>query len=388
MNSGSRLRNVHLATALAKRCQVTLLRVLQPGDRDLDPAEGPVFEESLTARKKKSYTPGMIAKGILGPLPVTVVNYASKDVAERLKITLEQRPFDAVQMETSNLFSYLDIIRSAPGSPAVLLDWHNIDSELMARYASETKSLPKKLIASRTATLLQSLERTLLNVCDAHTVVSERDKAELLKHNPQANVRVVPNGVDVTAFAYYETTPPGSNLLFVGSMDYHANVDAVLWFTREVWPVIAERFPALKFKIVGRSPAREVQMLASDKIEVTGTVDDVRPFYAGACVVVAPLRVGSGTRLKILEAMSMGVPVIATSLGAEGIDVVDEENILLADSAESMVNAIARAVQDADLRGRLISAARRLVRERYDWAIIGESLYRTHLELAQSRAGR
>ncbi len=367
---------------------MTLLRVLQPQDPDETRAEAALFEDFLVARKGPNYKPGALVKGMLGPTPVTVLNYKSKNVADCLRSILNKKPFDAVQMETSNLFSYLDIIRSAPSRPLVLLDWHNIDSELMARYSSEAGGLPKKLIARRTASLLKALEAKLVNLCDAHTVVSEVDKQKLLRHNPSANVTVIPNGVDSTKFSPSDAPSDHRSLLFVGSMDYHANADSVMWFARTVWPEISRRYPSLKFNIVGRSPARNIQLLASDKICVTGTVDDVRPFYADALAVIVPLRVGGGTRLKILEAMAMGVPVISTRLGAEGVTAADGQEILLADSEPEMMAALDRITTDMQFRQELATRARRLVEQCYDWSSIGYQLRTVYLDLLKSRDHR
>jgi sugar transferase (PEP-CTERM/EpsH1 system associated) len=386
VNSGSRLRNVHLATALATRFSVTLLRILQPHDPDETPAEAALFEDSLAVRKGRSYGPGAVVKGILGPIPVTVLNYRSKDVAACLRSVLARKPFDAVQMETTNLFSYLDIIRSAPNRPLVLLDWHNIDSELMARYSSEAGGLPKRLIARRTASLLHKLEANLMKLCDAHTVVSDVDRQKLLRHNPEANVAVIPNGVDSAGFSSSGVPSHCCSLLFVGSMDYHANTDSVMWFAQTVWPEISRKYPSLKFNIVGRSPGRSIQSLASDKIRVTGTVDDVRPFYADALAVVVPLRVGGGTRLKILEAMAMGVPVISTTLGAEGVAAKHGQEILLADSVQEMLRALERITTDMQFRNDLAARARELVEQNYDWSSIGHRLQTVYLDLLKSRA--
>jgi glycosyltransferase involved in cell wall biosynthesis len=376
---------VHLASALAKRSKVTLLQILQPDDEVPAPAEASLFEAFLTARKNRSYTPVTVLKGVLGPLPVTVVNYQSADAADCLAATLRQEKFDAVQMETSNLFSYLDIIRQAPGNPAVVLDWHNIDSELMSRYASETANLGKKLIARRTASLLLRLERKLMRVCDAHTVVSEVDRAKLLQHNPGASVTVVPNGVNSAAFATSLPDAPGNTLLFVGSMDYHANADAVTSFTQNAWPTISKKFPSLKFVIVGRSPGREVRMLASEKIHVTGTVNDVRPFYANALAVIVPLRVGGGTRLKILEAMAAGVPVISTTIGAEGILARHGQEIFLADSTQQIIDALEFLLRNPVLWRNMAEAARLLASKHYDWASIGDRLHNVYSDLIASR---
>jgi glycosyltransferase involved in cell wall biosynthesis len=377
---------VHLASALARRSKVTLLQVLQPDDEVPAPPEVSLFEQFLTARKNRSYTPAAILKGVLGPLPVTAVNYQSKDVADRLAATLRQEPFDAVQIEASNLFSYLDIICQAPGNPAVVFDWHNVDSEFMSRYASETANWGKKLIARRTANLLLKLETELMRACDAHTVVSEVDRAKLLEHNPRASVTVIPNGVDSAAFA----TPlhaPGNTLLFVGSMDYHANAGAVMWFAQNAWPAISKKFPFLKFVIAGRSPGPEVRMLASDNIQVTGTVEDVRPFYANALAVIVPIRVGGGTRLKILEAMAAGVPVISTTIGAEGIVGHHGREIFLADSTEQMIDALESLVRDPILWRNMAEAGRLFATKHYDWASIGDRLYHLYTELIASRRG-
>jgi glycosyltransferase involved in cell wall biosynthesis len=378
---------VHLASALAGRSKVTLLQILQPDDEVPAPAEASAFEAFVTARKKRSYTPVTVLKGILGPLPVTVVNYQSQDATDRLAATLREEKFDAVQMETSNLFSYLDIIRRAPGNPAVVLDWHNIDSELMSRYASETANWGKKLIARRTASLLLKLESKLMRVCDAHTVVSEVDRAKLLRHNPGASVTVIPNGVNSAAFSSPLPDAPGNTLLFVGSMDYHANVDAVTYFAQNAWPAISKRFPSLKFVIVGRSPGRDVRMLASDKIQVTGTVDDVRPFYAKALAVIVPLRVGGGTRLKILEAMAAGVPVISTTIGAEGIVAQHGREIFLADSTERIIDALELLVANPVLWRNMAEAGRLLASKHYDWTSIGDRLHNLYSELIASRRG-
>jgi polysaccharide biosynthesis protein PslH len=358
--------------------------MLHPQDREQTPPEATLFEEFLTVRKPRSYTPEMVVKGMKGPVPVTVLNYTSKDIAECLAETLRRRKFDAVQLETSNLFSYLEIIRATPNNPAVLLDWHNIDSELMSRYASGSANPAKRWIARRTANLLSDLETKLMGLCDAHTVVSERDRSKLLERNPVARVKVIPNGVDSHAFAPTGSPAKGKSLLFVGSMDYHANVDAAVWFANDVWPGISERFPSLQFNVVGRSPAQEVRALASERIRISGTVEDVRPYYSDAMAVIVPLRVGGGTRLKILEAMAMGVPVISTKLGAEGIDYRNERDILLADSTEQMIQAVERIMTDSSLRCQLGQAGRRLVSEHYDWTAIGGRLYDVHSELTKT----
>jgi len=168
-------------------------------------------------------------------------------------------------------------------------------------------------------------------------------------------------------------------------MDYHANIDAVTWFSRAAWPEIARNHPDIHFMIVGRDPAPEVRALTSDRIHVTGTVDDVRPFYASAVAAVVPLRSGSGTRLKILEAMAAGIPVVSTRMGAEGIEAEDDVHLLLADSGPEIAAAVRRVASSAETRTRLSQAARALVYRVYDWSVIGKQLFGIHADLVESR---
>jgi polysaccharide biosynthesis protein PslH len=158
--------------------------------------------------------------------------------------------------------------------------------------------------------------------------------------------------------------------VFVGLMRYHANVDGAVWFAHEIWPAIRNRFPGKILTIVGANPAPEVLALSTQpQIEVTGTVPDVKPYYADAFAAIVPLRVGGGTRLKILEAMAAGVPVVSTAIGAEGLDVQPGENILFADTVEEWGTCLT-TVSVQTHAARLRAAACALVKSKYDWSVI------------------
>lgn len=395
MNTGARLRNFHLANALAQQCSVTLVQLLQPGETPSDSHEKTNFERVLNFRKDRSYTPDKLLRGLIGPVPIPVLNYSSAAVSRRLSELLEEGAFDAVQVESIHLFQYLGIIRAARNHPPILFDWHNIESRLMWRYAEQENNLAKRIVARRTAQLLERVELRCLRVCDAHSVVSECDKIELLKRHPTAAVHVIPNGVDANFYSNYSTEVGGCNgsrshrtLLFVGSMDYHANIDAVGWFVRDIWPSLSREFPELEFTVVGRNPPASIHALASSRVRITGTVDDVRPFYSRALALVVPLRVGGGTRLKILESMAAGVPVISTTLGAEGLEANHSEHFLLADSAEEMASAIRFLLEDSVRTSRLIESAKALVAEEYDWMVLRERLFDVYHEMTARRSSR
>jgi glycosyltransferase involved in cell wall biosynthesis len=344
----------------------------------------------ITLDKGRTYTTSKILRGLAGPIPLTVLNCWSRRMVSELMEAFRFRRFDSVQLEGVHLMEYLPVIRKALGSPAIVVDWHNIESELMWRYAGTSVNRLRKLAAKRTAKLIERAEDRLLGTVAVHTVTSERERQKLLARRPGASVQVIPNGVDTEYYAGLQALRRTSlgrvkpSILFVGSMDYHANIDAVTWFSRTVWPEIARTHPDLEFMIVGRHPVLEVRSLTSDRIRVTGTVEDVRPFYASAVAAIVPIRSGGGTRLKILEAMAAGVPVVSTRLGAEGIDVAHNADILLADSGPDIATAISRIVSSPETRN-MLSAAGRVLAARYDWSVIGEKLYRIHDGLVRVR---
>jgi polysaccharide biosynthesis protein PslH len=390
LTSGNRLRDYYLARELAKRASVTFVEMCHPGEAPSHPPNDSGFDEIISLKKGSGYTPDKIVRGFVGPIPLTALNYFDANSAAALASLLARKSFDTLQIEGVQLSSFLPIIHGAQNPPSILVDWHNIESELMQRYSENQTMWPKKLLAKRTATLLQRTEKALLERCTAHTVASEREQEKLLALDPAAKIHVIPNGVDTNCFS--SATSPimqrsngndkaKRSILFVGSMDYHANIDAVCWFATEVWPSIAKKHPELEFVIVGRNPSLAVRQLASASVRVTGTVDDVRPFYSSASAVVVPLRVGSGTRLKILEAMAAAVPVISSGLGAEGISAVHDVHLLRADSGPEILEAVDRIVTSPETSSRLAKAARDLVAQRYDWTKLGEELYRIHKDL-------
>ena len=391
-DTGAKLRDYYLASQLAARCTVTYLGLRDPSEASSEPPPAESgFAAYHSAARESTYTVSKLVRGLIGPTPLTVLNYSSARVSRILAEILQAGSFDAIQMEGVHLSAYLPVIRSAASRPLILADWHNIESEILHRYSQVNPSPIRRAYAWRTANLLERAETRFLAACDVHTVTSERERGRLQARNASAEIHVIPNGVDVQYFGAQvpDQGSPRTNLLFAGSMDYSANVDAVVWFVNNIWPELNQEHPALSFTIVGRDPTAEVRALAADRVNVTGTVPDVRPYYSGALAAVVPLRIGSGTRLKILEAMAAGIPVISTRLGAEGLDLEDGTNILLADSAGEMIAAVNRLATSPELWLRLSRSGREMVSRSYDWRALTEDLYRIHcaaIERARQRA--
>jgi polysaccharide biosynthesis protein PslH len=385
--TGAKLREYHLARQLKTRVELTVLAFSKESMADAPP----FCHDLVTVPPPEKYTVWKLIRGAVGRTPVSVLNYTTEAMRRSLADLLEPRQFDIVQIEGTQMAGYADVIQASPQAPAVVYDWHNIESELMLGYAAHAGNWSKRFYARLTADRLNLLEEAMLRTGAAHLVCSPREKEKLIGIAPEASVVVVANGVDVGHFSNPEksSVPEGGRirLVFVGSMDYHANIEAAIHFARNVWPRIVEDFPHLRLTLVGSKPAAEVRSLASlPGVEVTGTVPDVRPYYAQSVAAIVPLGTGGGTRLKILEAMAAGVPVISTAIGAEGLDLTPGEDILLAETELEWRKAIRRVLMEAGAAEKLAINGRERVRRSYDWKIPGDILFGTYEKLLAMRS--
>jgi len=357
---------------------VTQIGFITPGHTP-DASPGGAAPRFIPVPRHGSYRPLDLVRGVMGSVPFSVLNYTRREMTGALQRLLSEERFDIVQLESIHLAGYLPVIRAAANPPrAIVCDWHNIESEVLQRYGDTTPSLPRRAYARHAARKLREYERSFVQACNLHIAVSERDRETLRQFGAREPIAVIENGVDIRQFSFSEAgdaPPKRYRVVFVGAMDYHANIDGAAFFAREVWPQVAASLPDATFTIVGRNPSGEVSALArGERIEVTGTVPDVRPYYQEALVAVAPLRVGGGTRLKILEAMAAGVPVVSTTLGAEGLAAQADADYLLADTGTAMAQAILDLARDPVRCARVAAAGRELVQRRYDWAALGDEL--------------
>lgn len=392
LETGARLRDYHLSFQLASRCSLTYVGLRDQGTPPPPtPPHPQPFVAILSWEKEKAYSPAKIAKGLWGPTPLPLLNYWSPAIQSRLIDFVRSGYFDSIQIEGVHLLTYLPALRAAAPQARIISDWHNIESEILRRYSETNPNPLRRLAALRTAQLLEAEELRLLRQCDAHCVASDRERERLLALAPGANITTIPNGVDFEFFRPREgALDPTSrrDILFVGSMDYHANIDAALWLLDEIWPQMRTRLPGYRLLIVGRNPSSALRSRASEECIITGTVDDVRPYYDSAAAVVTPLRVGSGTRLKILEAMAAGVPVVSTSLGAEGIAATPDRDILIADTPVDLTKATERVVTTPAIWKQLSAAGMALVRDQYGWPSLGQRLFAVHQQLAGAGHGK
>jgi glycosyltransferase involved in cell wall biosynthesis len=286
--------------------------------------------------------------------------------------------------------------RRAADLPWAIYDAHNAEHILQARAAAVERGRavrwPAALYAHTQARKLRCYERIVRLACDLTLAVSAPDRDALVALAPEKPVAIVPNGVDA---ASYRPIPlraatevaAGPRLLFFGTLDYRPNVDAARWLVREIWPAICQSFPHAELAIVGARPTAAVRALSRRAgVVVHGDVPDVRPHLAVADIVVVPLRFGAGSRLKVLEALAAGRPVVSTPLGCEGLAVRDGCHVLLAADAPGFVAALDRLCRGERLRAALARAGRQLVEERYDWSRITPQLLALYAQRSRAAA--
>ena len=301
---------------------------------------------------------------------------------ERLRFTLPAlqrsldrilcgKRFDVVNLEFPYLGHY-DLRKAPPGKkpPALVVDSHEIAHDLARQFARTGGSVGRRLYAGANWRKLRREELGTYRDADGVYVCSAADEQRLLDEAPGVRTTVVPNAADVDFYQPRPADPPsdGRTVVYFGLLSTIPNIDAVVHFVQDVWPRIAEARPDARFKIIGGRPPPALLALAGPRVELTGFVPDLRPHLAAAAAVVVPLRLGGGTRLKIVEAMAMGKAIVSTTLGAEGIDAVPGRDILIEDQPAAFADAVLRLLAEPGLAARIGQSARRLAVDRYSWS--------------------
>jgi len=326
--------------------------------------------------------------------PYAVSRFAHAKVQKQLQTWFRERRFDVAVCD------FLDAAVNFPGSlsiPSVLFQ-HNVESEIWRRHAATAGNSAKKMMYRMEFRKMLRYERAAVCKFQHVIAVSENDRSLMTQWVDGDRVTVVPTGVDL---AQYCPDPASSDpnpldasaplITFVGAMDWEPNVDGVEYFCSEVWPAIKAEVPQARFRIVGRNPDRRVQKWASnsmnndDSIEVTGRVPSVVEHLRQSAVIIVPLRIGGGTRLKIYEAMATAKAVVSTTVGAEGLDVHHGRDIILADDPRSFAQAVIMLLRDPELRRRYEKAAVETA-ARYDWPAIGERFSEVLQSVAEKKS--
>ncbi len=384
LTDGGRIRVYNLLKQIAQKSDVTLLALeTQPTDADRV-AELRALGMKVHLVPNASTLPrvslGTLAKAFFKRQPITVARYDIPAYRRKLRALLANETFDLVHYEMFHVGQF----HTETDLPSVLSQ-QNVDSAIWRRLCSETSNLFYKFAYWTQQLAFQRYECLLSPKFNTVTCTSDIDATVFGQYCSEGAIEIIPNGVDITHYHPDFTCEAPAHLMYIGSMDWYPNEDAVAFFSHEVFPRIQEKVPDVMFSIVGGNPSARVKKLAErDGIVVTGRVPEIKPYFAEATVFVVPLRIGSGTRLKILEALAMGKAIVSTSVGAEGLDIRDEEEIVVADAPTDFADAVTRLLTDSELRRKIGKNGRARVERDYDWRSIGEKLHAIYVKTVHS----
>lgn len=321
------------------------------------------------------------APDLLSSLPINVVADRTPAAVAAVEQLLAAERFDVVVFD----FVHAAVLRPEQLNGATVCFTHNVEAEIFERHAKTAASAPLRWLWASQAAKMRRFEREALARFTRVVAVSERD-AKTFAADGLATARAIPTGVDLDFFFWQAPADGAPVVVFTGSMDWEANVDGIRFYIEDVWPRVRAQVPNAQLRVVGKNPPASLVQRQVPGVRFTGFVDDVRDHARDAQAFVIPLRVGGGTRIKAFEAMAMGLPVVSTAIGMEGLDVDDGIHFLRADDAEALAEATLRLLADGALRLRLSQAARGLVEARFGHRVAAEVFGRILAEAVEAAA--
>ena len=381
-DTGGKIRTLNILRQIAKRTSVHLV-CFSFNESDDEYAESLEQEGiSVTLVAHQPCPPFRKAVAVFTKeVPVSLAAYDAKKMEEVIRGLITEHDYTVVHFDHVHTSHYRHCCQHIPG----ILDEHNVEYRILERCAVIEKSWIKRWIFANQARKMKTVEARMIKEFTHVLTCSQEDKNILSGFsNGETSFTVIPNGVDTQYFksslavnSQEKAAQKPQALVFTGSMDWLPNTDAVVYFCREILPLIWQKKTAVQFYIIGKNPTSMVQRLAQgdERIIVTGRVPDVREYIERSQIFVVPIRIGGGTRLKILEAMSMGRAIVSTMVGAEGILCTSGRDILIADQPQDFSDQILNLLDDEERRLRMGEAGRALVCEHYDWDKVGEKLW-------------
>jgi glycosyltransferase involved in cell wall biosynthesis len=386
LDSGKRIRTWNLLRRLSPRHNIALICYSEITSESLALA-GAAGISLYAVDPLRDPAPLRLYVSLAGNLfsryPYSVSKHFTQRYADTMDRLLNDVQFDLVHFEWTPYARFLEIARGLPS----LIMAHNIESQIWQRRARHGSTFVHRSYFALQARKMKTFEQDVLRRADEVAAVTSLDAEQARQWGAQ-HVSVVENGVDLDEFRPPVEPVAPDEILCLGSLDWQPNLDAVDYLIDEILPHINARLPTAKLRIVGRRPPLELQnkVAAHAGIELIGEVPDVRPYFARGAVVVVPLRIGGGSRIKILESMAMGKAIVSTSVGAEGLAVTDGVHLLLADSPEDFARRTVELLQSPDLRATLGRNGRKLVEERYGWDCAAQVLESAWLRIAGAKA--
>lgn len=364
-------RVYHLTRHLARHHDVTLLSYA--GRKDAAGVTG-LREElrvEVVEREQRPLGAKRLAQlvSMASPRPFSCRAVHSKAMQRAITDLCAREDYDVVQLESSLLCGL-----AAASPAAVVLDEHNVEYEVFARMHKGERGRARRAFNRVEHARFRRFEQRWWRRVAACIVTSGREAEIVRSYAPGTPTAVVPNGVDLAYFSANGAESEPRTLVFNGILDYRPNLDAAHHLVQDIWPRVLRRCPDARLEIVGRGHAADLQRLRRTGVVVTGEVPDVRLHLDRAAVVGVPIRMGGGTRLKVVEGLAMGKPVVSTTIGCEGISVRDGVHLLVADDPETFASRVVEVFEDADAAGALGTAGRELAEREYSWDLAGERL--------------
>ncbi len=320
-----------------------------------------------------------VIRNLLSPFPYIKHKYYNKNASRRIREILSEGQIDLVHLDMLPMATYYSVLNSVP----TILTNHNVESVRLYRWMQLEKNIFIKLFLAYQHIKLRSYEKKMCPKFDKCITVSPEDEKVLKKLCKSDNFAVIPNGVDIEYFKPLEGPIIPNRLIWVGGMGGPYNSDAVDYFLDEILPLIRAKKPEVEVDFVGDSPTKKLkrQELKNSHIKVHGFVDDTRPFVQKAAVFIAPIRSGSGTKIKVLNAMAMGKPVVTTSIGAEGIYVEVDRNIMIADDPKTFAEKTVYLLNNKHIADQIGMAGRKVIEKYYDWNVIKMNMEQLYNEI-------
>ena len=365
-NEGIKLMSYYLLKELSKKNSITLLSFVWSDEEKSYIPEIRKFCQKIEIVEHK------IPKSFLKRLwntffqkkPFCVYQFYSKNFEKKLKEIITAEKFDIIHFDFINTSFYRNSISNIPS----VFFPHDAMSMLFFRNIKAERNIFRKFYTYTQYKKMSQYEKEIIPKFDKTIVVSPKDRNWLLSINSNFDIEIIPNGVDAEYFYPFNIEEDFPSVIFRGIMDFVPNVDAAVYFAKEIFPLIQKEIPNVKYYIVGPNPAKKIKQIVSEKTIITGYVEDIRPYIAKTTVNVCPMRIGSGIKNKILEAMAMAKPTVATSIAIEGIpDVTDGENILIADTPKEFAKKVILLIKDESLRKKIGENAREFVMKNYTW---------------------
>lgn len=373
LDAGGKIRAYHLIKQLAKKHEITLFTYYRNNEQLDYLAELKKFCANVHAFKRmRVFSAEHIVTAVTHPTLTThIAHYYHPGLKKELEKELSTGNYQVLHLEsfyTSHLLGNYPVKQ--------VLGTENIEWQVYLKHAQQQPfylKVPLQLETLRT----KYYEQKTWQKADAIMAVSGSDANKIKKHTDK-QVYIVPNGVDVNYFKFKprKKISISPTLLFVGNFAYIQNQDAARYLIRNIFPLIKKKIPKAKLLLVGRSIPDSIASLSSNNISVRDNIEDIREAYSAADILVAPLRIGSGTQFKILEAMATGLPVVTTSTGAEGLDARHQKDLMIINSAEKIAAIATELIVESKKRHKIITNARKLIEEKYDWNLIGKEYKR------------